>query len=92
MRNMLVIRFAKLSPGFAKDGILRKRREPTRGRNLHMVNITQEQPSIEKCRGLSSNRVQSHHWCEANKYQISKPFFVLFFQLQASGRYYQIKL
>ena len=40
-----------------------------------MVNITQEQPSIEKCRLLSSNRVQLHHSCEAHKYRISKPFF-----------------
>ena len=58
--------------------------------HLHMVNIIQEQPSNEKCRSLSSNRVQSHHSCEANKYRISKPFF-LFFQSQASSRYYQIK-
>ena len=56
----------------------------------HMVNITQEQPSIEKCWWLFSNRVQSHRSCEPNKYRISKPF-VLFFQSQASGRYYQIK-
>ena len=42
----------------------------------YMVNITQEQPSIEKCRWLSSNRVQLHHSCEANKYRISKPFFL----------------
>ena len=44
----------------------------------HMVNISQEQPSIEKCRWFSSNRVQSHHSCEANKYRISKPFFFVF--------------
>ena len=44
----------------------------------HMVNITQEQPSIEKCKWLSSNRVQSHHSCKANKNRISKPFFFVF--------------
>ena len=37
---------------------------------IHLINITQEQPSIEKCRWLSSNRVQSHHSSEANKYRI----------------------
>ena len=44
----------------------------TRTQLQFMVNY---HPSIEKFRWLSSNRVQSHHSCEANKYQISKPFF-----------------
>ena len=47
----------------------------TRTQLQFMVNY---HPSIEKFRWLSSNCVQSHHSCEANKYQISKPIFFFF--------------
>ena len=43
--------------------------------NTWLILIIQEQPSIEKCKLLFSNRVQLHHPCEANKCRISKQCF-----------------
>ena len=42
----------------------------------HMANIHQDGHSIRNIQVVSSNRVHSTHFCEANKCRIFKPFFL----------------
>ena len=43
---------------------------------VHMANIHQDGNSIRNIQLVSSNRVHSTHFCEANKCRIFKPFFL----------------
>ena len=43
----------------------------------HMVDIHKDGNSIRNMQVVSSYRVYSTHLCEANKFQIFKPFFCL---------------